>query len=424
MAVSARGFRGKDGGFGARYEGIVVAGAKRTPFGEFMGSFARVSPTDLGVFAARGALAQSGFSGAEVDQVIFASVAHSGPDAFYLPRHVGLYAGVPQSAPALLVQRICGSGFEALIAGAEQIALGKAKVVLCGGTESMTRNPIASYTSRTGVEMGQPGFVDTLTAELLDPSVNFSMGQTAENLAKRFGIAREEVDAWALSSQERALAAQEAGRLAEEIVPVFAGTLEGEGLQPRKVQLPKKMEKLERDEHPRKTTLEQLGSLRPVFAKDGVQTAGNSSGIVDGAAAVVLCDEETACAKGLTPLGYLTASATVGVDPSIMGIGPAPAIQLLLSQCDLALSQVDLVEVNEAFGAQFLAVAKEAGLDPAKTNVNGGAIALGHPLAASGTRLSSTLLYELARRGGRYGLASACIGGGQGTAVLVERASR
>jgi len=421
MGVKASGFRGAEGGFGARYEDIVVVGAKRTPFGEFMGAFARVGPTDLGIMAARVALAQSGLSGADIDQVIFANVAQSGPDAFYLPRHVGLYAGVPSSRPALLVQRICGSGFETLIAGAEQIALGKARAVLCGGTESMTRNPIASYGARSGVEMGRPDFVDTLTAELLDPSVNASMGQTAENVAKKYGVSRQEVDAHALLSQERALAAQETGRFAEEIVPVAAGVLESPGLQPRKVQLPRKMERLDKDEHPRKTSAEQLARLKPVFAKDGVQTAGNSSGIVDGAAAAVLCDEAFARERGLTVLGHMVASATAGVDPSLMGIGPVPAVRLLIEHLGLALSDMDLVEVNEAFGAQFLAVAKDLGLDIERTNVNGGAIALGHPLAATGTRLAGTLLYELSRRGGRYGLASACIGGGQGTAVLVER---
>ncbi len=285
----------------------------------------------------------------------------------------------------------------------------------------MTRNPVASYGARSGLEMGRPDFVDTLTAELLDPSVNFSMGQTAENLAKKYALTRGEVDAHALRSQERALAAQEAGRLAEEIVPVAAGALEAEGLQPRKVQLPRKVERVERDEHPRRTTPEQLAGLKPVFAKDGVQTAGNSSGIVDGAAAVVLCDEQTARERGLKVLGRLTGSATAGVDPAIMGIGPAPAVRLLLEQYGLDLPAVDLVEVNEAFGAQFLSVAKELGLDLNRTNVNGGAIALGHPLAATGSRLVSTLLYELARRDGSRALASACIGGGQGTAVLLER---
>lgn len=422
MAATACGFRGEEGGFGARYEGIVVVGAKRTPFGEFMGAFARVGPTDLGIVAARAALAQSGLSGADIDQVIFANVAQSGPDAFYLPRHVGLYAGIPPSSPALLVQRICGSGFETLIAGAEQIALGKARAVLCGGTESMTRNPVASYGARSGVEMGRPDFVDTLTAELLDPSVNASMGQTAENVAKKYGVSRQEADAHALLSQERALAAQQAGRFAEEIVPVAAGVIEFPGLQPRKIQLPRKMERLDEDQHPRRTSAEQLAGLRPVFAKDGVQTAGNSSGIVDGAAAAVLCGEAFARERGLTVLGRLVASATAGVDPSLMGIGPVPAVRLLVKHLGVKLSDMDLVEVNEAFGAQFLAVAKDLGLDIERTNVNGGAIALGHPLAATGTRLVGALLYELGRRGGRFGLASACIGGGQGTAVLVERA--
>ncbi len=418
---STQGFMGKEGGFGARYEGIVVVGAKRTPFGEFMGTLARVSPTDLGIVAARGALAQSGLSGEDVDQVIFASVAQSGPDAFYLPRHVGLYAGVPVARPALLVQRICGSGFEAIIAGAEQISLGKAKVVLCGGCESMTRNPIASYGARLGMAMGRPDFVDTLTAELLDPASDTTMGQTAENLARKYGLQREEVDAVALRSQQRAAEAERSGKLSEERTPVRAGSLETEGLRPRRIQLPKGVEVFDRDEHPRPTSAEKLAALKPVFAKDGVQTAGNSSGIVDGAAAVVLCDEQTAQERGLRPMARIRASASIGVEPSIMGIAPAPAIRLLLEHCSLRLDEVDLVEVNEAFGAQVLAVERELGLNPDRTNVNGGAIALGHPLAATGTRLVSSLIYELGRRGQKLAVASACIGGGQGTAILLER---
>jgi acetyl-CoA C-acetyltransferase len=421
MAATARGFRGSGGGFGARYEGVVVAGAARTPFGEFMATLAGVSPTDLGIVAARGALERSGIPASEVDQVIFANVAQSGPDAFYLPRHVGLYAGLKPSCPALLVQRICGSGFEAIIAGIEQIALGKAKVVLCGGSESMSRNPIASYGGRMGMAMGNPDFVDTLTAELLDPAPKATMGQTAENLAKQYGLLRDEVDEVAFRSQQRALAARDGGLLSEEITPVIACVLEAEGLAPRRVKLPKKVERLDLDEHPRNTNPEKLAALKPVFAADGVQTAGNSSGIVDGAAAVVLCDEETALKAGLAPLGRITASASVGVDPSVMGIGPVFAVRLLMEACSLKLDQLDLIEVNEAFGAQYLAVERELGLNPERTNVNGGAIALGHPLAATGTRLVSTLLYEMGRRASRMGLASACIGGGQGTAVLVER---
>ncbi len=415
------GFMGKEGGFGARYEGIVVVGAKRTPLANFMGSLAKVSPTDLGVVAARAALSQSGMPGDEVDQVIFANVAQSGPDAFYLPRHVGLYAGVPVSRPALLVQRLCGSGFEVMIAGAEQIVQGKATVVLCGGTESMTRNPFASYGCRMGMPMGRPDFVDTLTAELYDPASNASMGQTAENLAARYELKRVEVDAVALRSQDRALDAEKKGLFSEERVPVFAGIIETDGLRSRRIKLPKGVKSFDRDEHPRRTSPEELASLKPVFAKDGIQTAGNSSGIVDGAAAAVLCSAETAEEKGLRPLGRVVASASVGVDPAYMGIGPVPAIRLLMDECSMKLSDVDLVEINEAFGAQYLAVERELGLDPEKTNVNGGAIALGHPLAATGTRLVSTLLYELERRGKRWGIASACIGGGQGTAVLLER---
>ncbi|MBI6545260.1 MAG: thiolase family protein [Cyanobacteria bacterium NC_groundwater_1444_Ag_S-0.65um_54_12] len=422
MKARAFGFRGEAGGFGARYEGIVITAAQRTPFGKFMGALARVSPTDLGIIAARAALAQSGCLAKDIDQVIFAAVGQSGPDAFYLPRHIGLYAGIPQHVPAALVGRICGSGFEVLIAGAEQIALGKAFTVLCGGTESMTRNPLASYGARLGMDMGKPDFVDTLIAELFDPACGNSMGQTAENLAKRYAIARQEVDALAIRSQDRAAAAWAAGRFTSEVTTVAAGKLEAAGLQARKVVLPKKMVGLERDEHPRTTTIEQLAALDPVFATDGVQTAGNSSGIVDGAAVAVLCAEEMAAELGMKPLGRISAAATVGVEPSLMGSGPVPATRLLLEQVGLTLADIDLIEVNEAFGAQYLAVEKALGLDPAKTNVNGGAIALGHPLAATGTRLVATLLYELERRQLRRGLATACIGGGQGTAILVERA--
>ncbi len=421
MAPSARvqGFHGPQGGFGARYEGVAIAAGQRTPFGKFMGAFARVSPTDLGILAARAALARSGFSGEDVDQVVFANVAQAGPDAFYLPRHVGLYAGTRRETPAVLINRLCGSGLEVLTCGAEQIAMGKARVVLCGGTESMTRNPIASYGSRLGVEMGRPDFVDTLTAELLDPACGLSMGQTAEKLAQRYGLTREDVDAFALRSHDRAWDAWEAGRFADEIVPIVSGALDGNGLVPRKVALPRKMDRFDRDEHLRRTDAAGLAALPPVFG--GIQTAGNSSGIVDGAAAAVVCDRELAAERGLTPLGYLSASATVAVDPDVMGIGPVPAIRLLLEQTGLALGDIDLFEVNEAFGAQALAVERELGLPPERTNVNGGAIAIGHPLAATGTRLVITVLNELARRGAKRGIASACIGGGQGIALLVER---
>ncbi|MBM3266356.1 MAG: thiolase family protein [Candidatus Sericytochromatia bacterium] len=421
MAPSAtvKGFRLPGGGFGARYEGVVVAAGKRTAFGKFMGTLARVSPTDLGIVAARAALDAAGLAGPDVDQVVFANVAQSGPDAFYLPRHVALYAGVPREVPAVLVNRLCGSGLEVLAYGAEQLALGKARVALCGGTESMTRNPIASYGARLGVEMGRVDFVDTLTAELLDPACGASMGQTAENLAKRYGLGREDVDAFAFRSHQRGWDAWEAGRIADEIAPVVAGACNGGGLQPRKVALPRKVDRFDRDEHLRPTDAAGLAKLPPVF--DGVQTAGNSSGIVDGAAAAVLCDAAYAQERGIAGLGRLSASCTVGVDPDVMGIGPAPAIRALLAETGLGLDDVDLFEINEAFGAQALAVTRELDLDPEVLNVNGGAIALGHPLAATGTRLAVTALLELARRGKRRAVASACIGGGQGIALLLER---
>ena len=261
--------------------------------------------------------------------------------------------------------------------------------------------------------------MDTLTAELLDPACGLSMGQTAEKLAQRYGLTREDVDAFALRSHDRAWDAWEAGRFADEIVPIVSGALDGNGLVPRKVALPRKMDRFDRDEHLRRTDAAGLAALPPVFG--GIQTAGNSSGIVDGAAAAVVCDRELAAERGLTPLGYLSASATVAVDPDVMGIGPVPAIRLLLEQTGLALGDIDLFEVNEAFGAQALAVERELGLPPERTNVNGGAIAIGHPLAATGTRLVITVLNELARRGAKRGIASACIGGGQGIALLVER---
>lgn len=406
-------------GIGASYDNIVILGGKRTPFGAFCKSLARINPTDLGILAAKAAIADSGVNPTEIDQVVFANVAQSSVDAFYVPRHVGLYCGVPHERPALLVQRICGSGFESIIHAAEQISMGKADVVLAGGTENMSLNPVVSYGARLGHDLGKPGFVDTLWESLMDPAAGCSMGQTAENLAKKYGITREEVDAFALTSQERCAAAQERGFFDGEIAPVSSCVLEAAGVSPRKVRLPRKVEQVAADEHPRQTTLERLAKLYPVFDKQGVQTAGNSSGIVDGACAVVVASEEAAKRLGATPIGRLLASSSTGVPPEIMGIGPAPAIRKIYEISGIAQDEVDCFEVNEAFGAQCLAVQKELGLDQAKLNVNGGAIAIGHPLGATGTRLSLTVLRQLKDTGAKLGVASACIGGGQGTALLL-----
>jgi len=407
-------------GIGALYSGIAILGGSRTPFGAFTGGLSRVNPIDLGILASRAALGTCRLTGEDIDQVIFSSVAQSGPDAYYLPRHIGLYAGVPLDRPALLVQRICGSGFEAVIQAAEQISLHKADIVLVGGTESMSLNPLAAYGIRQGHELGKPGFVDTLWEELYDPACGLSMGQTAENLARMYGITRPQADQFAFQSQENYRLAREAGFFTGEITPVRNAGFDIPGLKPRSIRLPRGIEEFALDEHPRQTSLEQLSRLKSVFQADGVHTAGNSSGIVDGACALVVASARAAQKSGLEPLGWLKASVSVGVLPGIMGIGPGPAIGQLLTACHLDLSQIDCFEINEAFAGQCLAVIKEAGLDPGRVNVNGGAIAVGHPLAATGVRLTLTLLRQLRRASARLGIAGACIGGGQGTALLLE----
>ncbi|RMF80322.1 MAG: thiolase family protein, partial [Nitrospirae bacterium] len=351
-----------------------------------------MNPTDLGIVAAQAALEATGVPPEAVDQTVFANVAQAAEDAYYVPRHVGLYAGVPLERPALLVQRICGSGLEAVVQAAEQICLGKADVVLVGGTESMSRNPVAAYEIRMGFELGRPGFVDTLWATLMDPAAGCTMGETAENLARRYGLSREEVDAFALASQERYAAARDRGFFDGELAAVPAGEIPAPGgLPPRRIRLPRGVERVERDEHPRATSMERLASLRPSFRKDGVQTAGNSSGIVDGACALVVASEAAAARLGARPLARVVASASVGVPPEIMGIAPAPAIRRLAELAGVAVADIERFEINEAFGAQCLAVLRELELDHGRVNVNGGAIAVGHPLAATGARLILTL---------------------------------
>jgi acetyl-CoA C-acetyltransferase len=396
----------------------LLAGA-RTPFADLGGPLGKVSPTDLGIRAARGAIAKAGVTPAEIGHVVAGSVAQASFDAYMLPRHIGLYAGVPQDVPALLVQRVCGTGIEALAQGATAVDRQGAGLSLCVGAESMSRNPIAAYTHRGGFDLGAPvEFKDFLWEALDDPACGLSMGGTAEQLARLHGISRAEVDAYAARSFERALVAREAGFFDDEIVPVVSETFSREGLRDRGIALPRRVAEVAADTHPRPSSVEALGKIRPAFG--GVQTGGNSSAVVDGAAAALVCSG--AYAQGRAPLARLLAAAAVGCPPEIMGIGPVPAIRALLDRAGLRLDQIDLVEINEAFGAQVMACSRELGLDEARLNVHGGAIALGHPLAATGLRLALTCARALRLRGGRYGIASACIGGGQGIALLIEAA--
>jgi acetyl-CoA C-acetyltransferase/acetyl-CoA acyltransferase 2 len=390
---------------------IVIVGAKRTAFGTMQGSLKGLSANDLGVLAAKAALAQSGVAADAIGHVVFGNVLQSSADAIYCARHIGLKAGLPITTPALTVNRLCGSGFEAIVQGAQQILLGDHEAVLVGGTENMTQAPHVVRGGREGFPFGKaPQLEDSLWSALTDSYCNTPMAVTAENLAVKYGITRQACDEYALASQQRWASAQERGVFKDEIEAVALTSKKG-------------TVSFDKDEHPRpQTTLETLAKLAPVFKKDGVVTAGNASGICDGAAALVLTTAEFAQAKGLRPLARLVQWGVAGVDPNVMGIGPAPAIQSALARAGLKLGDIDRVEVNEAFAPQYLAVEKELGLDRSKTNVNGGAIALGHPLGASGARITAHLVYELARTGGRYAVGSACIGGGQGLAVVLERA--
>lgn len=389
-------------------EVVLLAGA-RTPFGKFGGSLKDFTATDLGVLAAQEALRRSGAKPEDIDHVVFGNVLQTSADACYLARHVGLRAGVPIEVPALTVNRLCGSGFEAVIEAARQIMLGESHVVLAGGTESMSQAPHVIRGARWGLRLNEGKLEDSLWEALLDSYCGYSMAQTAENLAEREGISRQAADEYAYRSQMAAKDAWESGRLAEEVMPVEIPGRKGEKVL------------FSRDEHMRpETTLEGLAKLAPYFKKDGTITAGNASGIVDGAAALVVAHADYAKKHGIKPLGRLVAWGISGVEPAVMGIGPVEASKIALQRADLSLPQIDLVEVNEAFSPQYLAVEKVLGLDRDRTNVNGGAIAIGHPLGATGARLTLTLLMELHRRHGRYGLASACTGGGQGAAVIVE----
>lgn len=388
---------------------IVIVAAKRTPFGALSGALKALSANDLAVHAAKAALAQAGIKADAIGHVVVGNVLQSSADAIYCARHVGLKAGLPITTPAVTVNRLCGSGFEAIVQGANLMQLGEADAVLVGGTENMSQAPHVLRGAREGYAFGKaPALEDSLWSALTDSYCNTPMAVTAENLAVKYEVSRQQADELALSSQKRWAAAHEGGRFKDEIAPVEIASKKGTIT-------------VAQDEHPRpQTTAEILAKLPPVFKKDGVVTAGNASGICDGAAMLVMTTADFAKQNGLKPLARIVSHGVAGVDPSIMGIGPAPAIRQALGRASLDLGKIDLVEVNEAFAPQYIAVERELGLDREKTNVDGGAIALGHPLGASGARIVTHLVYELRRRNAKLGVGSACIGGGQGIAVVIE----
>jgi acetyl-CoA acyltransferase 2 len=387
---------------------VVFLSGVRTGFGSFGGSLKDLSAIELGAIASRQALERSGVPAGDVGHTVFGNALQTSADAIYMARHVALKAGLPIESPAVTVNRLCGSGFEAITQGAQLIMLGETQVVLAGGGESMSQAPHVVRGARWGLRLGPAPLEDLLWEALKDPQCGLSMAETAENLAEKYKLSRTEVDEVAVGSQRRAKQAWDECVFQDEVIAV---------------PIKKKGQTVEfrADEHMRpETTLEALSALKPYFKKDGLVTAGNASGISDGAAATVIASEAYAKAHGLKPLGRLVAWGVVGVEPKYMGIGPAPAARKALEKAGLTLAQMDLVEVNEAFAPQYLAVEKELGLDRSKTNVHGGAIAIGHPLAASGARITIHLLHALRRAGKRLGLGSACIGGGQGLAVIVE----
>lgn len=384
---------------------LYILDGARTPMAEYNGHFSDITAIDLAVVAAKGALERSGVAPDTIDHVIVGNALQTSADALYGARHVGLKTGVPIAVPALTLNRLCGSGIQSIISGSEQILLREAVTVLCGGMENMSQAPFVIRGARKGLRLGEGNLEDSLMVALLDTYAGFYMAQTSDTLARKYSISREEQDAFALRSQQKAGKAWASGALAEEVVPVEVG---------------RKGEKITKDDHLRPdSTMEGLAKLKPSFGKEGFVTAGNASGIVDGAAMVVVSGET----GGKRPLGRIVSWGIMGCDPEIMGIGPVPATKAALQRAGMTLDQMDLIEINEAFAGQALAVVRELQIDESKLNVNGGAIALGHPLGASGTRLVLTLLYELRRRKAKYGLASACIGGGQGIAMIVESAA-
>jgi acetyl-CoA C-acetyltransferase len=407
-------------GFHATYDDIWILDGVRTPMVDYCTAFSQASPTDMGIKVAREILARTGVLPHEIGSVITGNMAPGDFYQYFIARHIGLYSGVPLEVPALNVQRICGTGLELFRQAADQITLGYADSVLAVGTESMTRNPVAAFSHRTGFRLGAPvEFKDSLWEALVDPAVGITMLQTAEILARRYSITRNDVDAYASLSHARAMAAQASGFLAGEIAVVTDEVFECEGYQPRQLRLGGAIRSVAVDTHARPSPVEVLARLHPLYA-GGVQTAGNSSALVDGAAAALVVSGDFARRRGAQPLARILAASVVGVAPNIMGIGPVPAIRLLLERTGLRLDEIGLFEINEAQGAQIVAVERELGLDRSTLNVNGGAIALGHPLAATGVRLATTVARAVRQLGLRYGVASACIGGGQGIALLVE----
>ncbi len=390
---------------------IAIVSGARTPMARYCGKLRDFTAQELGAVAAVEAIKRAGMEAGEFDHVVFGNAQQTTNDALYGARHVALKAGLPIETPALTVNRLCGSGMQAIITGAQMIQLGEAKHVLAGGMEAMSQAPHVIRGMRWGVGLGEGKLEDSLMAALFDSQCGLAMAQTAELYGEQQGISREQMDEFALRSQKCAGSAQMAGRLAEEITPVPLRNKRGEPTG----------EMFQADDHLRPdTSMENLAKLKPAFGKNGTVTAGNASGIVDGGAAVVLTSMDDAEKSGKKPLGRIVSWGIAGVDPKIMGSGPVPASRVALKKAGLSLDDMDLVELNEAFAAQALAVVKELGIPIGKLNVNGGAIALGHPLGATGTRIVLTLLYELRRREARYGLATACIGGGQGIAMVVE----
>lgn len=389
---------------------VYIIDGARTAFTAFGGSFATTDAVQLGTKTAVEALRRANVKPEQVDHVIYGGVITTGANAAYLARHIGLYAGVPKEVPALNVNRLCGSGMQSVVSAAQMIQLGEGEVVLAGGAENMSQSPYSNFEQRfSSAKMGNLQFTDMLQATLTDQYTGAGMGMTAEKLAEQYTITREDQDAFAMLSNDRAAKAREEGRFEKEIVPVIISTRKGDVI-------------IDQDEHIKEgTTLENLAKLRPAFIKDGTVTAANASGINDGAASVVVASEDFVKEQGLKPLARIVSWGIAGVDPTVMGIGPAPAIRQALDRANLTIDDIDLFEINEAFAAQYIAVEKELGLDREKTNVNGGAIALGHPVGASGTRIILSAAYELQRKNGKYAVASLCIGGGQGIALIIER---
>jgi acetyl-CoA acyltransferase 2 len=394
---------------------IAIVSGARTPMGRYCGKLRDFTAMELAAVAGQEAIRRSGVDPREFDHAVFGNAQQTSGDALYGARHVALKAGLPVETPALTVNRLCGSGLQSLVNAAQMIRLGEANTVLAGGMESMSQAPHVVRGARWGLGLGEGKLEDSLMVALLDTYCGLYMANTAELYAEQEGITREMMDEFSLESQQKAGAAQKACRLAEEITPVALKNKKGEPTG----------ETFEKDDHLRpETTMEGLAKLKPAFGKSGTVTAGNASGIVDGGAATVMMTLDQAQKRGVQPLGRIVSWGIAGVDPKIMGSGPVPASRTALKKAGLKLEDMDLIEVNEAFAGQYLAVEKELGLDRSKVNVNGGAIALGHPLGATGTRLVITLLYELRRRKGKYGLATACIGGGQGIAMIVESLQR